>query len=143
MGSIGSMMKGSGLEVLETVYGPNTVTHMISGKAVSRALRGHLLVEAALTNKLMEAVLPFQDDHEDTNDDHEKRTHLAPEIDMLKLDDSEVQKIHDLYQGIQDKSLTVYDIAESKELIKLEECLQKHKHKQPSCGCNIWSMWTH
>ena len=40
MGSIGSMMKGSGLEeALETVHGPNAVIHMISGKAVSRALQ--------------------------------------------------------------------------------------------------------
>ena len=59
MGRIGSMMKGSGIEeALETVYGPNVVTHMISGKAVSRALRGQFLVEAPLVNKLMLAVLP-------------------------------------------------------------------------------------
>ena len=44
MGSIGSMMKGSGLEeALETVYGPNAVTHMMSGKAVSRAFAWTLL----------------------------------------------------------------------------------------------------
>ena len=56
----GSMMKGSGLEeALETVYGPNAVAHMISGKAVSRALRGYFLVEAALVSKLMLAVLPW------------------------------------------------------------------------------------
>ncbi len=53
------MMKGSGLEeALETVHGPNAVIHMLSGKAVSRALRGHLLIEAALVNKLMLTVLP-------------------------------------------------------------------------------------
>lgn len=58
IGSIGSMMKGSGLEeALEVAYGPNAVTQMISGKAVSRALRGHLLVEAALVNKLMMALV--------------------------------------------------------------------------------------
>ena len=35
MGSIGSMMKGSGLEeALEIVYGPNAVTHMITGNGV-------------------------------------------------------------------------------------------------------------
>ena len=61
MGSIGSLMKGSGLEeALETAYGPNAVIHMISGKAVSRLLRGHFLVEAALVNKLMMAVLPCE-----------------------------------------------------------------------------------
>ena len=33
VGSIGSVMKGSGLEeALETVYGPNAVTQMMSGK---------------------------------------------------------------------------------------------------------------
>ena len=60
MGSIGSMMKGSGLEdVLESIYGPNAASYMMSGKAVSRALCGHFfLAEAALVNKLILAVLP-------------------------------------------------------------------------------------
>jgi len=61
VGSIGSVMIGSGLEeALETVYGPSAVTHMISGKAISKALRGHFLVEAALVNKLMSALLPCE-----------------------------------------------------------------------------------
>jgi len=59
MGSIGSMMKGSGIEeVLGTVYSSNVVTHIISGKAVSRALRGHILIEAALVAKLIQSVMP-------------------------------------------------------------------------------------
>jgi len=42
------MMKGSGLEeALEQFYGPNAVMHMMSGKAVSRALCGYFLVESA------------------------------------------------------------------------------------------------
>ena len=45
-------------ESLETVYGENAVQHMMSGKAVSRAPRGHFLVEAALTNKLISNYLP-------------------------------------------------------------------------------------
>ncbi len=52
MGSVGTMMRGSGLEeALGTVYGSNAVSHMI-------ALRGHFLVEAALTNKLLVKVWP-------------------------------------------------------------------------------------
>ena len=66
VGSIGSVMKGPGLEeALETVYGPNAVTHtqdhMMSGKAISRALaivlRGHFLVKGRLVNKLMSELL--------------------------------------------------------------------------------------
>ena len=34
-------------ELLETVYASNTVSHILSGKAVARAVRGHFLVGAA------------------------------------------------------------------------------------------------
>ncbi|CAH3187344.1 unnamed protein product [Porites lobata] len=49
LGCIGSIMSGSGIEeLLECVYASNTVGHTLSGKAVQRAFRGHLLVENAL-----------------------------------------------------------------------------------------------
>ena len=42
-------MKGSGLaECLQEIYGGNAVTHIESGKAVSRALRGHFLLQSAV-----------------------------------------------------------------------------------------------
>ncbi len=45
LGSIGHLMAGSGLqELLEIVYAANSVKHMLTGKAISRAIRGHLLV---------------------------------------------------------------------------------------------------
>ncbi|XP_053373150.1 uncharacterized protein LOC123533634 [Mercenaria mercenaria] len=49
LGSIGHLMAGSGLqELLEVIYAPNAVVHMMSGKATARALRGHFLVNTAL-----------------------------------------------------------------------------------------------
>ena len=49
LGSIGYLMHDSGLkETLETIYAPNAVTHILSGKAVSRAVRGHFIVDSAL-----------------------------------------------------------------------------------------------
>lgn len=54
LGSIGHFMAGSGLEELpEVVYAGKTVCHMMSGKAVSRAVRGHMLVDAALNTMLL------------------------------------------------------------------------------------------
>lgn len=56
LGSIGNLMKGSGLEELfEEVYAVNSVPHMMSGKAFSRALRAHTLAESALMTLLLEA----------------------------------------------------------------------------------------
>ena len=51
-------MKGSGLEDLFTeVYAKHSVKHMISGKAISRALRAHHLVEIALTSLLINTLI--------------------------------------------------------------------------------------
>ena len=42
-------MAGSGLaDILEEIFAPNVIQHIISGKAYARALRGHLLIYAAL-----------------------------------------------------------------------------------------------
>ena len=55
MGSIGAIMKGSGIhESLETIYGSNAVDHILSGKAVSRAVRARFLTVAVLKNLLLE-----------------------------------------------------------------------------------------
>ena len=49
LGSIGKLMEKSRIEeVLETIYGPNAVLHILSGKAYVCSLRGHLLLQSAL-----------------------------------------------------------------------------------------------
>ena len=58
LGSIGSLMSGSGLEeVLEQLYATNVIVHIISGKAFARAVRGHLIVHAALQKMIMEELM--------------------------------------------------------------------------------------
>ena len=44
LGSIGNLMNGSSIkELFEEVYAGNGVIHMLSGKAIARSLRAHLL----------------------------------------------------------------------------------------------------
>ena len=58
LGSIGSLMSGSGLEeVLEQLYATNVIAHILSGKAYVRAVRGHLIVHAALQKMIMEELM--------------------------------------------------------------------------------------
>lgn len=55
LGSIGRIMAGSGLkDLLCCVFAPNWVDKMLSGKAYSRAVRGHLLVQATLAQIIQE-----------------------------------------------------------------------------------------
>jgi len=58
LGSLGVLMAGSGLaEVMQCCYAPNSVKHILSGKAYSRAVRAHFLVESAATIILMESLM--------------------------------------------------------------------------------------
>ena len=57
--SIGKLIGGSGLNVvLETIYGQITVEYIIAGKSLSRAIRGHLLVDTALHTTLITQLFP-------------------------------------------------------------------------------------
>ena len=64
LGSIGSLMAGSGLtEVVSQVYAEGSVEHIVSGKAVSRAVRAHLLVDSALNSIATAHMLGVQVPH--------------------------------------------------------------------------------
>ena len=89
LGSVGAVMEGSGLEkLMETVYGKNTVSHMFSGKAVSRALRGHFLVDAALRIKILQEIFPNSNENDDST-----------------LSEEEVNELVYLYDGLSDTDL--------------------------------------
>ena len=54
LGAIGTLMDGTGLkDILGVVYGENSVIHMMTGKSVQRAFRGHLLVDRCLNRMLV------------------------------------------------------------------------------------------
>ena len=62
-GSIVALMRGSDLETaLECIYGPVTVSHLLSGKAIAKALRAHFLVESSLMTLLLEPFFPDNTD---------------------------------------------------------------------------------
>ena len=61
LGSIGRLMDGSGLkQLLEVVYAANTVDHMLTGKAVCRAIRGHFLIDDTLNAMLISQIFNIQ-----------------------------------------------------------------------------------
>jgi len=58
LGAIGTLMDGSGIkEVLGAIYGENAVHHILSGKAVQRAVRGHLLLDQCLTQQVIDRII--------------------------------------------------------------------------------------
>ena len=58
LGAIGYLMKGSGIEdILEVIYAKNFVAHILNGKAVSQAIRGHFIIVSALNAFLLAKVM--------------------------------------------------------------------------------------
>ena len=54
LGSIGHLMAGSGImELFEMIYSPKAVEQIMSGKAISRAVRAHLLLDTVLNGLLL------------------------------------------------------------------------------------------
>ena len=73
LGAIGTLMEGTGLtNILEVVYGENAVVHMMTGKSVQRAFRGHLLVDKCLHQLIVDSVVADNTEFESLIDDVEE-----------------------------------------------------------------------
>ena len=58
LGGIGAIMEGCALaEKLGTMYAPNSVVHILEGKAYARALKCHVLIETMLHQILFNKVI--------------------------------------------------------------------------------------
>ena len=69
LGSIGRMMEGSGLaDLLKLNYGLDTVNHIMTGKSVSKAVRAHFMVDAALNVTLLRGIIPQSSDRTSHSD---------------------------------------------------------------------------
>ena len=91
LGCIGYLMGGSGLqEALEVVYGANTVTHILGGKAYSRAVRGHFLMDSALNAIIVSKAFGI-----DPHVSEEQNEPLAAEVFQDQTDGSDNMQIDD------------------------------------------------
>ncbi|XP_053398129.1 uncharacterized protein LOC123551553 [Mercenaria mercenaria] len=120
LGCIGQLMSGSGLsELLETIYAPNTIPHMMSGRAVSRAVRAHFLASNALNVLLMRQYFGTQYDAVTTHDETEKNHE-----EILTHEDSNMQQeemmTHKDPEMTSEEIMTQEDTENSKEMMTQE-----------------------
>ena len=128
LGCVGMVMDGSGItDALKTIYGSNTVQHMMSGKAISRALRGHFLATSALTTKLICNIIP-NDIKKGLDCDKEGDNSGVMGKNEVILTDTEVEKIKEVAERVvQDPESAMEVIASSNELRRLDTALELYK----------------
>lgn len=157
IGSIGHLMAGSGLqELLETVYANNTVTHMLNGKAVQRAIRGLFLVDSALNamlvSKEFNVIPPCMANVANKDDDagHESSSELSERLQLSSeqqnsiLSTSEfpqpdLEVVRDLFDDLLAGTETVDDTCRSEVLARVIERLSKAKKSMQNLRtANLW-----
>ena len=96
-------MAGTGLqELLEVIFAGNTVAHILSGKAVARAIHGHLLLDSVLHTLLLCNLF---------------ETELSLSSDNVPV---ELAAIADLYDDLDSCKTTMQDVESSVELQALQ-----------------------
>ena len=161
LGSIGMVMNGSGLsEALGTVYGTNAVKHMMTGKAISRSLRGHFLVASALTAKLISKYIPQayadslyseQDEDLPREDDSDIDEYIIENQTLAseptnQMTEVEMGSIQHLLSTLTDEpESAVIEIASSKEIRKLENIVETYKDDLSSISrtSKLWVQYLH
>ncbi len=84
LGCIGHLMVGTGLrEVLELIYAGNAVDHIMYGKAVSRAVRGHMLIDGVLNAMLLSTAYSC-DIHMNSEADQLEATIAHPDLEEIQ-----------------------------------------------------------
>ena len=144
LGSIGGLMKGSGLEkAFGVVFAENTVSHMITGMTISRAVGGHFLVQSALVTNVFKS---FIDDVEDEAEDIEDDKFVSEDektVETAKRDDV-LRELEYVTKYVKDEGKTMEDI-KSKDyllLFQLEVIVENCKEyliKSSSRNCDFYT----
>ena len=116
LGCIGRLMQNSGLkELLSTVYADNSVGHMLDGKAISRAIRGHFLVDDALNTLSLEKLINSEDTSEDA-------------CEIGQFDEAELTKANEMINEIKDEKRVPVSVndGEVKTMISKFDALKTH-----------------
>lgn len=123
LGAIGHIMAGSGLQfLLQQVYANNTVDHMLSGKAYARAVRGHLLVVAALNSVLMEKTYGHQVPSNKENV-HEPSDIISTDGTSASDLEEATEPLHEVISG----DMTLDDIEASEAIGQISDRLKATK----------------
>lgn len=157
LGCMGYLMSGSGLEeLLEVLYAKNAVLHMMHGKAVARALRGHFLVDTALNSLLMSNMfsIPLTETHDAERgdyarhamtsevemhvDDYDEQVEENDETNLVQEEDeceectekrNGLQEVVMLLEKLMNNDITVGEIQDADVLIQLEVQLRQRKEE--------------
>ena len=142
LGCIGHLMAGSGLkELLEVFYASNAVVDMLTGKAISHAVRGRMLVDAALNAMLIamayDSPLPGTDALDKPHDGTQGATNDPP----ASTADSNgfLKGAASLFDNLMSLDKTIEEVCSADVLCRIRHMIERQKDalKQSRTAC-LW-----
>ena len=139
LGCIGHLMAASGLqELLELIYASNGVVHMLTGKAIARAVRAHLIVDASLYALLLANILnvPLSGNLDEAGSE-EEGTEATMHEETVRNPDLEEAAV--LYKHLMQGSMSADQVCQADVLTRIKNALQKGtKSLQSSRTAALW-----
>ena len=128
------------------ICAPNGVVHMLSGKAIARAVHAHFIFDAALNAMMhggvLNAPLPIQPDKSNSNDNAEVPT-MLPDMSNEVIDTPELDEAQVVYEKLVDGTVSVEDICRSDVLHIIKDRLHKHAESanMSSRTASLWDQY--
>ena len=130
LGSIGHLMAGSGLqERIGVVFTGNAVRNMLTGKAISRTVRGHMLVDAALNSILVAKAYHIPLPTKETDESKRDTASTDPENYDVETDQqkqgtvdvtSDITEAKDIYDKAMLSTLSVEDVCSAGVVVRIK-----------------------
>ena len=124
LGSIGQFVSSSSLrEVLDTIYGSDTVPHMLSGSAISSPFRDHLIVSGVLHATIISDVYecPLQDQF--SAEESEK------DLFSNKLPESKLDKVSQVFDHLKEQNISLEEVANDIDVKEMLARISQYKGK--------------
>ena len=139
-------MAGCGLEeLLEVVYAVNTVCHMMPGKAVSRAVRGHMLVDAALNTMLLadayNVPLPIKDTVEQPPVEMTPAADTEPDEEVPDTQETvttDLSIASELYDQVMSSNMPMEELCSAEVLERIQSALNNKKETMHMRTAQLW-----
>ena len=148
LGSIGHLRAGSGLqELLEVVFAGNAVRHILTGKAISRAVRGHMLVDAALNTILVAKAYHIPLPTKETDEPKRDTASTDPEDEDVETDQqkqgtvdvtSDITEAKYLYDKAMLSTLSVEDVCSTGVPVRIKGKLDSLKQTMTTRTAMLW-----
>ena len=140
LGSIGHLMAGSGLQsLLGVVFAGNAARHMLTGKAISRAVRGHMLVDAALDTILVAKAYHIPLPTKETNEPKRDTASTDPVNDDVETDQQKQGTVaKDIYDKAMLSTSSVEDVCSAGVLVRIKGKLDYLKQTMTTRTAMLW-----